>query len=158
MRSVIILFFVMFPLISLAATIEEIVQAPLQYKNTKVTVIGEVVGERLIDEDGSWVNISWGGYNLGVFFPHESILAGVENFGSYKRKGDIVKIQGTFYALCPQHAQRGIHASSLEVVEKGGPSRDEVSEFKVFLSFVLAIICVLLGIIYLIKRKYGRRN
>jgi hypothetical protein len=158
MRTIVILFVVMIPLMSFAATVEEIVRDPLHYDNTKVSVRGEVIGERLIDRDGSWVNISWGGYNLGVFLPGQSVWPELKNFGSYKSKGDIVTIQGTFYARCPQHAQRGIHASRLEVVERGGPSRDEVDELKVFLSFVLAILCLLLGIIYLIKEKIWKKK
>lgn len=139
-------------------TLEEIVKAPTLYDGKKVVVEGEAIGECLKDKGGLWINISRDGYNIGVFFKDKRLAAKIKNFGSYKVRGDIVKVKGFFYAQCPFHIQPDIHAQGVEVVEEGGPRVEGVERFKITLSLVLGIICLTLASIYFIKIKYGRRD
>jgi hypothetical protein len=146
------------PLSGFSQSIEDILAKPELYDNQTVAIEGEVIGEPLNEREGAWINVSSGGYALGAFFQQNDALAAIRNFGSYKKRGDRVQVEGTFYSFCPQHAQRGIHASRLVIVKEGGVYGDEVAEYKVYLSFVLGIICVLLSIVYFIKIKYARKD
>lgn len=139
-------------------TLEEILKEPLIYDGKKVVVQGEAIGEALRDKDGLWINISYQGYNIGIFFRDKILTNKIKNFGSYKMRGDMLEVKGIFYAICPFHAQRDIHADGVEVVEKGEPRIEKVAEFKITLSYVLAIICLTLGGVYFIKIKYGKRD
>ena len=158
MKKLIFFLVMLIPFSGFSTTVEDILQQPVTYDNKTVTVVGEVVGESLLDKDGVWINITSGGFALGVFFEEKTAIAPIVHMGSYKQTGDVVRIEGTFYAVCPRHAHQDIHARELEVVEIGGPSREETEEFKIVLSRILGIICLTLSIMYLIKIKYGRKN
>jgi len=138
--------------------IEEILKNPYLYHTKKVTFIGEVVGEPLKENEGIWINVSYEGFNIGVYFDNPSLVKNIERFGSYGAKGDTVKIEGFFYDSCPLHFERDIHAHNLEIVTRGFPLKESVSFKKEITSFILAIICLILAFVYLIKLRYVSKD
>lgn len=112
---------------------------------------GEVIGEALKDKDKVWINISCAGSAIGVFLSDENLLKEIKYWGSYRQKGDIVKIRGRFYKNCPFHQKIDIHAQGVKVSKRGFPRKEFVSSFKIKLAIVFFIICLTLTSIYFIK-------
>lgn len=141
---------------SFSQRLKDILSEPDTFDKAKVSFKGEVIGEVLKEKDGVWINMSSGDFNIGVFLKDKKMVDKIKNFGSYKVKGDRVKIEGIFYKRCPFHFERNIHALSLEIINIGGVRMEVPLDSKKKLSFILIIICLTLGIIYFIKIKYGR--
>ena len=136
--------------------LKEILNQPDIFDRKHVEIEGEAIGEVLKDPGGGWVNIASKGYNIGIFSPDAKTLERIEYWGSYKEKGDQLKIKGIFYKNCPWHQISGVHLETLEIVEKGGERVILVSPFKRRLATILFAMSLMIAVIYLIKRKYGR--
>lgn len=138
--------------------IKEVLTYPDKFDKTIIVIQAEAVGENIRDKQGSWINVSCDGFNLGVYFSDDTLVQQVGNFGSYKTQGDILRIKGTFYKSCPFHFERDIHATSLEIIAPGGPLKEKLSSSKRMSSVALAIICLTLAFVCLIKLRYARRD
>jgi len=138
--------------------LKEILEHPQLFDSKTVIVEGEVVGEILKDKGGGvWINVLDGGYNLGVYARDRNLLKNIKYFGAYRVQGDIIRVRGVFYKDCPVHAERDIHLLSVEIIKRGRRLKDAPSRFKKEVSFVLAIMCLTLVIIYFIRLRYARR-
>ncbi len=139
-------------------SLKEILKHPQLFDSKTVVVEGEVIGEILKDKGGGvWINILDGGYNLGVYVGDKGLLKNIKYFGAYRIQGDIIRVKGVFYKDCPIHAGRDIHLLSVEVIKRGRSLKEAPSQFKKSISFVLAIMCLTLVIIYFIRLRYARR-
>jgi hypothetical protein len=156
MKKLFFLIFIFFSSATWAESLKEILQNPSLFDNKKVVLAGEVIGEPLKAKEGLWLNISTKGVNIGVYLEDPSSVEKIENFGSYKNRGDIVRVEGIFHKSCPSHFERDIHAQIVEVVELGYIREEQIPPFKRNLSGALAIICLILATIYFIKMKYGK--
>lgn len=139
-------------------SLKEVLNNPSAFDRKVIEIEGEVIGEPLKAEGGLWINIASGSYNIGVFSSDLEVLNPIEFWGSYKEKGDRVRIKGTFYKNCPWHQISDVHLTTLEVVEKGYKKEILVSPQKVQLSIILFTICLATATLYFIKRKYGRKT
>lgn len=140
-------------------TLEDVLTRPEEFDNKTVIIEGEVIGEPLgIRQSGVWLNLSAGGYNLGVFLQNKEILEKIKYWGSYKEKGDYVKIEGVFNKDCKQHQERDFHLSNLEIVERGFFREGSVAILKIRMAIMSFIICLTMALIYFIKVRYARRS
>lgn len=123
-----------------------------RYDRQQVTVRGEAIGEPMDRSDGScWINISDGTNAIGVKFKAED-AAIVTRFGNYKQKGDVIRVEGTFYRAAPEDGgEMDIHARSVEVVQKGRPVPETVRGTKVLAAAVLAALTGLFA--FVLRRK-----
>ena len=160
MRRIILflIIFGLFPLGSYPQTLEEILKNSQDFDNRKIVFEGEVIGEPLKGEEGVWINVKQGKVSIGVFLEDSEAINKIKNYGSYKRRGDWVQIEGIFFNNCPIHLERDVHAYKLKVIKPGFLLREEISLFKVKLSLGLALLCLTLGIICFITLKYVRRD
>ena len=132
---------------------------------------GEAIGESMVrgkmawihlnDDAYMWKNIEEGakldGYNSGhaVWVPSEMAMK-IRFFGDFKHEGDVVKIVGTFQAVCSQHGgDMDIHASTLEVVRVGHPVHHV---FDTSRAIIAAILLVLALILYRFRIVIRRRH
>jgi len=159
MKKAILYILIIIPFTVFAADgLGSILQKPDTFDKKTVVIEAEVVGEVLKAEGGNWLNVTSGPYSVGVFVDQASLLEGIETFGSYRKQGDRVRIEGTFYKNCPRHAERAIHARRIMVIEKGYVRQESVPPLKYALAILLAILCLTLLVIYFIKIKYARRK
>ena len=160
MRGAILFLFIfgMFHLVTYPQSLKEILKNPQYFDNRKIVFEGEVIGEPLKEEGGVWINIKQGRVGIGVFLENPEEVTKIKNFGSYKRRGDWVQIEGVFFNNCPVHLERDIHAYKLKVIKPGFILREEIPLFKRKLSLGLALLCLTLGIICFITLKYVRRD
>jgi hypothetical protein len=135
-----------------------------------VTFTGEAIGERMVRGKMAWIHLNddaymgknieegaaLGGYNSGQAIRIPANLAQkILFFGDYKHAGDIVKVTGTFNAVCRDHGgDMDIHASSLEVLRTGHPVSRMLNIFRVILGVLLFIVA---GAFYGFRRIALRR-
>ena len=143
-------------------SLKEVLSNPDYYHNKEITFIGEVVGEPLDDNGNTWINVLDGNYHIGVYIDNINfrypLVEDIKHFGTFKTKGDIVKIKGIFHKNCPMHSSRDVHIYSLHVEKEGFYFNRPISSLKKEALFKLAIICLTLAVIYFIKVKYVRRD
>ena len=138
-------------------SIEKVLNNPSSFDQKLIVVEGEAIGEVLKDEEqGFWINISSQDHNVGVFSQNPDSFKDIVYWGQYEEKGDTVRVRGIFYETCPQHQIADIHLKELEVVKRGYKQTIDPSARKVALAKILFIICLILGLFYLIKAKYAR--
>ncbi|GAB4275446.1 MAG: hypothetical protein Kow0056_05010 [Coriobacteriia bacterium] len=98
-----------------------LVADPLGFDGAQVTIIGEVIGDRLHSGQGHvWVNVlGEQGVAVGVWVPRED-TEDIEFYGDYGHVGDTVLVTGLLNASCELHGgDFDIHAASLEIIERG---------------------------------------
>jgi hypothetical protein len=135
----------------------------------QVIFTGEAIGERMVRGAMAWIHLNddaykdknieegaeLGGYNSGhaVWLPAE--LGGrISFFGDYKHEGDVVKVQGTFNAACPDHGgDMDIHATSLEVVMPGHEVPHALDRTRLALAGVLFVVAGLLFYARVLARR-----
>ena len=155
---VLILFLGQFSLWAFSASLEEILSNPKDYDGKSVIVEAEVVGEVLGNDQGGWINILEQGYNIGIFSSSKDMFFPIKHWGSYKEKGDIIRIEGVFYEDCLQHNISDIHLESLKIISPGFRKEDIVSSNKKKIAIGLFIICLTVNLIYLIKVRHERKT
>jgi hypothetical protein len=92
---------------------------------------GEAIGERLRAHGGGyWINILHEGSAIGIWVP-VGLADVVSIFGDYHQNGDIVRVTGVVNVACDTHGgEFDVHASSIAVVEPGGPRDNPVQLWK----------------------------
>jgi len=155
---VLVLVLILIPISVSAASLKEVLAKPDSFDRKEVVVEAEAIGELLKTDSGHWLNVSFEGYNLGVFTQNSRNLRDIKYWGSYLETGDYLKITGTFYKDCPLHQMSDIHLESLEVLDQGHKNQQTVSPKKVRLANLGLAFCLVIAIIYFIKEKYGKRS
>jgi hypothetical protein len=95
---------------------------------------------------------------MGIFAKNQSIINSINYWGSYKERGDLIRIKGIFYKNCPVHGGRGLHLSDLEVIEKGKKIKPKVVDEKKRFALFSFVIFLTLGCIYLIKIRLWQQK
>ncbi len=126
-------------------TLEEILLNSADYDMRVVTVIGEAVGDIMGRGQMFWVNIKDGNLFVGVILDREQAEK-VEYLGRYGVRGDLLKITGPFYISSPaQYRDMAIEARSLHIEKRGGEFAEELSLWRFFLAFAIAILTLILA-------------
>lgn len=142
----------------------ELVENPEQWEGKKIVFEGEAIGDAMVRGAVGWLHVNDDayaelpipaggapqGYNSGhaVLAPAREV-AKVTMFGSYRARGDIVRVTGTFRATDPQHGgDMLIEAERIDVLEPGFVIVREVPRWKLLLLVGLAVIAGAMGIAY----------
>jgi hypothetical protein len=136
-----------------------------------ITFTGEAIGERMVRGKMAWIHLNddaymWknieegavlGGFNSGhAVWVSADLARKIRFFGDYKHEGDIIKVTGTFNAVCLEHGgDMDIHASSLEVVRTGHPVDHVVNVGR---ARVAVLLLALSGVLYWLNQKAKRRR
>lgn len=141
----------------LAATANELVERAKALDGAVVVFEGEAIGDPLPRGDHAWVNVLDGGGAIGVWLPRGD-LGQIEHYGSYRWKGDRLRVVGVFHRACPEHGgDLDIHATSLEVIERGAAIPHPASPAEIALAAVL-LAAGLLALILWRRREAERRS
>ncbi|MCF7887251.1 MAG: hypothetical protein K9L71_02425 [Candidatus Omnitrophica bacterium] len=135
-----------------------LINNPEKYDKKKVLFKAEIIGDPLNTKEGSWFNVQSQSYNMGIFLKDYSSIDKITYWGDYKRKGDIVGIEGIFYKNCPVSNQRAVHLIRLEVIEKGKELKYSISAEKKKFALISFVIFLTIGVIYLIKIKLWHKK
>ncbi len=127
----------------------ELVEEADYWDGREVTFEGEAIGDVMVRGSDAWLHLNDDayaelpipagarpqGYNSGhaVFLPAAEARK-VTVFGSYRARGDIVRVTGTFKAADPEHGgDMHIAATTLELLEPGFPIERTVPRWKLLL-------------------------
>lgn len=155
---IVIFIFLLFLHSGFAFSLKDVFTDPRKFDGKEVVFQGEVIEECLKGEGGLWLNIKTKDIFVGVFVHDKKLIAPIKFFGSYRYKGDIVRIKGVFNNYCSQHKERDIHLSQLWVIKRGELRDISVLPYKKKLFIVVFIICLTLSIFYFIKIHYVRKT
>jgi hypothetical protein len=143
---------------SYEVSLAKLIETPEKYDKKKVLFNAEIIGEPLNAKEGSWFNVQSQNYNMGIFLKDYANIDKITYWGDYKRKGDIVGIEGIFYKNCPVSDQRAVHLIGLEVVRPGKEVKHLISTEKKKFALIGFVIFLTIGVIYLIKIKLWHKK
>lgn len=136
---------------------KELIENAKYYDGKEITFEGEVIGDIMERGDFCWINLNDGKSAIGVWLKKD-MAKEIEYKGSYRFKGDWVRIRGIFNRNCFQHGGNlDIHAISLERIKKGHPVQEKLDSSKLNLSMKLGGILLCLIILNLYKRRQRKR-
>jgi len=125
----------------------ELTQNAQKYDGKEVIYEGEAVGEIMKRKGGAWVNINDGQNAVGVWMPAESADI-IEYVGSYKARGDMLRVKGRFNRACPVHGgDLDIHAASVQKLKSGWQMQENIIPAKRNLLIILSVILCLVLIL-----------
>ncbi|MEL7648606.1 MAG: DNA-binding protein [Sedimentibacter sp.] len=131
--------------------INQLVENADDFDEQTVKVTGEAVGEKMKRGDHAWINIYDGSNAIGIWMD-EKDAEKVQHYGSYKYKGDMLNVTGTFNKTCQQHGgESDIHVISLEIEEKGQETVRPVSSLKVSVAVLSATLAASLFTLFVIE-------
>ena len=124
-----------------------------EHDGKQVQIDGEVIGDIMRRGKYAWVNIENHGNAIGVFMPIE-MANKIKYAGSYKFKGDRVRVSGVFNRACKQHGgDLDIHAMELKIYSVGHKVEHPLKTSRVImLFFMIALVIVLIIIRVVFKR------
>ena len=121
----------------------QLIEAGSEYDGKTVVFQGEVVGEIMKRRGGCWVNVNDGQDSIGVWMPWDMSEA-IKFTGSYRFKGDIVRVKGVFHYSCPDHGgDLDLHADSLQVMQPGWQHKQNIIPAKRDLLILLTVLLCL---------------
>lgn len=138
--------------------IKDILSSPEAFDGEYVEIEGEVIGEMLKGNEGGWINILGHSGSIGIFLSDINVGEKISYWGDYRAKGDWLRIEGIFNKNCPLHHISDIHLENLEVIKEGAINEDFVPPFKINMAIISSIMCLTIGVMYLIKVKYGTKT
>jgi len=126
-----------------------------QYDGKEIIYSGEIIGDVMVRGKFAWINVNDGKSAIGIWLAKD-LVKEISYTGSYKTKGDIIEAQGIFNRVCAMHGgDLDIHASSLQVIQKGEKVEEIISPRKIKVAIAFLIICLTLTVIYFIRLGYG---
>ena len=141
-----------------SVAIQDLLKNRSAYNGQKVVVQGEAVGCLLKgDQKGfCWLNIKDSTGAMGVVLDC-ALAAPILYYGSYRFRGDVVRMEGVFSKDCAQHAHElDVHVQTLAVIQRGSEREEHVSEKKLRTAEMLGIISLFLGLIYFIRKELAK--
>jgi hypothetical protein len=135
-----------------AVSSTDLIEKAKEINGREVVFAGEVIGDIMVRGGHTWINVSDGINAVGIWADNQ-ILPNITLAGRYKVHGDEVKVTGVFYRACPEHGgDLDIHATKIELQEKGYAVADNTEPWKLPAATVLAMAAVIL-FAYMIKRQ-----
>ena len=122
----------------------ELIAVDRSLDGSTIKTQGEAIGERLRAQGGgSWINILHEGSAIGIWVPVEFSDV-VTTFGGYHQNGDVVRVTGVLNVACDTHGgEFDVHASSIAVIEPGGPRDNPVQLWKGVVGLVGLLVALL---------------
>ncbi|MCK9614044.1 MAG: DNA-binding protein [Candidatus Omnitrophica bacterium] len=129
-----------------------------QYDGQEIVYTGEVIGDVMIRGKFAWINVNDTKNAIGIWLSKD-FAKEILYTGSYRAKGDIVEVKGKFNRACTEHGgDLDIHASTLQVIQKGANVDEVISPRKIKVAITFLIICLTLTVIYFIRLGYGFKH
>jgi len=142
-----------------------LIETPKKFDGKAIEFTGEAVGESMVRSagkngaKGAWIHLNddaymnhgveagggFNGYNSGmaIWVEPASLTKAIEHYGRYKENGDIVRIAGTFNAACAEHGgDMDIHATGIEIVQRGKTITHKVYAWKLISALFLVILAL----------------
>lgn len=127
-------------------TIESLFEQASLFDNRTVQVIGEVIGDRIVADEGNcWITLtvtdSEDKSSISVLMSNE-LANQIDCYGKYGVIGTTLQVRGTYHQACTEHdGLPDIHATNSSVVSKGIVNADQFDSG----SFIPGIMAVLAG-------------
>lgn len=124
------------------------------YDGKEIVYEGEAIGDVMRrGKQYAWVNVNDGDSALGIWAPWE-FAKEITNLGSYKYKGDFLKITGQFNRACIEHGgDLDIHAQKIEILQKGRRRVEHLNMQKVRLAAILGFLTLILWVINIFSSR-----
>lgn len=137
----------------------QLINKAKDYDGKEVIYEGEAIGDIMRrGREYAWVNVNDGDNAIGVWSPWDSVKE-ITKLGSYKYKGDLLKIIGRFNRACLQHGgDLDIHAQKIEILQKGRRIVEHLNLQKVRLAVVSGILLLVLMIFQYFQRKISLKK
>jgi hypothetical protein len=153
----IIVFLFLIPLSSVYCaeelTSKDLIKNAEQYDGQRVIYKGEVIGDIMQRGKFVWLNVRDDYAAVGVWSPKE-LTEDIIFTGSYKFRGDYIKIAGVLNRACSQHGgELDIHADSIIKLKEGVRLKEELSPQKRKTTLLLLGVAICLGILQILRRK-----
>lgn len=138
----------------------ELINNAKQYDTKTVIFEGEVIGDVMERGEYAWVNVNDGDNAIGVWMSKD-LSKTIIYTGSFKSKGDVVEVTGTFHRSCLVHGgDLDIHAQGMRRINSGRALAEKINTGKRNLVFILAgALCLALALNLLnqlLTRKSGK--
>ncbi|MEW6680340.1 MAG: DNA-binding protein [bacterium] len=144
-----VLFFLLLYSLSYGISISDLVQEP---REKAIEIEGEVVGKPMKRKNFYLLNIYDKTGAIGVFIRLDKCPK-ISYYGRYGVIGDKIRVFGIFNPACKEHGGKmDIHASSIEVLEKGRRIEKPVSRTKLG---ILAILSLLALLLIFVRKRYA---
>ena len=128
---------------------------------SEVRFTGEVVGDIVNAENGyKWINVMGSANNvIGVRVTDEQAQL-VQHIGNYHNSGTVLRVTGEYHVACPEHqGELDVHASSIDLVDAGGPVEHLLNSGRVLVAIMLVTLALLVLLTFIILRlRSGRRT
>lgn len=135
----------------------ELINNAKEYDDKIVSYKGEVIGDIMLRKGFSWINVNDGISAIGIW-SDKNLIKDILYTGSYKSRGDIVKVKGVFHRACIEHGgDLDIHIEELAIIETGSVIKEKIDINKRKAVFILlGVLFVALALSQLTrKRSFG---
>lgn len=133
--------------------INDLIEKSKEFDGKNVVIKAEAIGEPLERGKFTWVNINDGTNAIGVYMKSDDAKK-IYKYGSYKEKGDLIEISGTYRKNCEEHGgDVDIHADSVKILERGYVKEQPINKERRDIAFILMISTILLVSIFYKKLK-----
>lgn len=134
----------------------KLVEEAKKYDGKLVYFEGEIIGEVMKRGKVAWLNLSDGGFVIGIF-AHIQQLPKITYFGGYKAIGDRIGVEGIFHRACSRHrGELDIHAHSIKIVKQGHIVKHPINLHKVRIALILSLIAIIVVIIHLLRQRFKK--
>lgn len=132
------------PAWAIGKTSTDLIENSKKHDQKEIIYQGEAVGDVMIRGSFAWVNVNDGVNAMGVWVK-ASEAKQIKYLGSYKFRGDIVRINGTFNRACREHGgDMDVHANDLKIVKSGHPVEHPVHREKLIVAIILFLLALVL--------------
>ncbi|MFH1655157.1 MAG: DNA-binding protein [Candidatus Omnitrophota bacterium] len=132
---------------------KELIENAKIYDGQAVVYIGEAIGDIMQRGNFVWINVKDEYAAIGIWLP-KKLADEIVYTGSYKDKGDILEIEGTFNRACGQHGgELDIHATSIKKLVEGSEIKRELSPQKQKIAFLVLGLALCLGILQTLRMR-----
>jgi len=133
---------------------KELIDRGRDYEGKEILFEGEAIGDPMRRGDHAWVNLLDSSGAMGAWMPARD-LASFVHYGSYREKGDLVRLRGVFHRACPDHGgDMDIHVESIEALARGRAQAHPVDRAELLLA-PLSLLAA--GGLYAFWRRRERR-
>jgi LPXTG-motif cell wall-anchored protein len=134
----------------------ELIEKGASYDGKQVEFTGEAIGDPMSRGDHLWLNVSDGANAIGVWVARAALPA-IRHFGTYRARGDVLRIQGVFHRACAEHGgDMDLHAVTIAVVRPGAATTEEVNETSLLLGGVLLLTSLVAFVLWRRREKAVR--
>jgi len=122
------------------------------FDGKEITYEGEIIGEMMCRKGGCWLNVKDRDLAIGVWVPSE-IKFIPKYTGSYKYRGDEIRVKGRFNRSCKEHlGETDIHAEEITLIKEGKVIPQRLIRYKLNLVMIIwGILCLILILMRLKK-------